>query len=640
MVGRHLLLSLLSILLSGACLAQSSRSVDSLLRVANAEEMRPQAVITLLSRHLVSAQAADQARLHDRVAAAFREMGLLDSASAHAWHVLRITGDSDAALRSRANVLLGFVSYRRNALTRSAGFYREAAKLFVRLDDKQGLLEALTYQARIDDRLQFAEEALTRYDQARTLAHELRDAVSERILLFEMAGVLRALERYSDAEEFYKRSLALSAGDSIRMGQVNVELGKLFEAKSEFLQAKGHYLSALGYLKQLDPFPVYQRLADAFASQNLLDSASLYADSAEQVAMASEVIDYLRDGYQLRYRLAAQMRDSARAFNYLLRFKQYDDSLKYLNALADIQNARDEVFLGASEASLRTAELQVQLKSTREREERNQQRYLYISTGCGLAAALFLSLWFFTLQRSRHRNREQQNRIADLAGKNEKVFAHMAHELQGPVSTFANLTRSMPGQLKESKPEEVAEMLSYLHRSTQEVAQSLHELMDWAVTQSETMPFRPEVFSCRKLAEQVQEELQAWAGEHDVETEMLVPEDVTAFADRSMTKIVLRTLLHHAVGSSPEGQTVTIFSGKKDSLITMGVKNHGHPLTEEQIQSLLSWNPDAEGGRERGVGLPLCRELIRRTGGELYAESRPGQGNTFYFTLPERPADA
>lgn len=619
--------------LSGAAIGQSSVGVDSLIQAS--KDLPGGSAVNLLSPYLDQVgDPAASAAIHDRISDAFLEQGYLDSAAVHAWHVLRLA-PADNHLCSRAYTRLGFISYQREAFERAEDFYSKASYLLSILQDEPALLMSRLYEARILDHLDRPGEALNRYEQAYQIAENQKDQVLSLQINFEMAGVLRKLSRYSDAEDILRKLVQVDRWDSTRRAMVWMEWGQVYEGKLDYRSAASAYRQALTYTRDTDPFPGYYQMLRMYFRLDRLDTANRYADSAEQAALSSGQLVYLRNYFRERHALAIRMMDTTRAYMYLQQFKVYDDSIQQETSLRNVQRIRDEQIISSSEALVRIAELEARDGERTERMARNEERFLWISGVSSLLGVLFLSLWFFNWRRYRVNIRRLQEQNSDLQVKNTKVFRVLAQDLQGPVSVFSNLTRSMPSELKGVSPADTAELLAHLHRSTQEVQQSLHEILDWAVTQSGSMPFRPEFFSCRNLADQVVKELEPWAAEHGVSSMLLVPEHVTTYADRATVRMVLRTLVYNAIRFSPEGAAVSVFSGKRDNLITVGVKDHGPGIDPERLNSLLNWT-EAE-GRARGIGLPMCRELVRRNGGDLYVESESGQGSTFYFTLPENP---
>jgi two-component system sensor histidine kinase VicK len=102
---------------------------------------------------------------------------------------------------------------------------------------------------------------------------------------------------------------------------------------------------------------------------------------------------------------------------------------------------------------------------------------------------------------------------------------------------------------------------------------------------------------------------------------------------------VLSNLVDNALKYSPGGGPVTIRITGSAEALTIGVSDRGVGITPEQSERLFErfYRVDSTLTRTtRGVGLGLfiCRSLVEAQGGRIWVESTPGQGSTFWFTLP------
>jgi signal transduction histidine kinase len=78
--------------------------------------------------------------------------------------------------------------------------------------------------------------------------------------------------------------------------------------------------------------------------------------------------------------------------------------------------------------------------------------------------------------------------------------------------------------------------------------------------------------------------------------------------------------------------------------VLVSVKDTGRGIEPEQCRYIFDRlyqvrGEDAGSHAGLGLGLYICRELVRLHGGEIWVESTPGQGSTFFFTVPEYAAD-
>ena len=113
-------------------------------------------------------------------------------------------------------------------------------------------------------------------------------------------------------------------------------------------------------------------------------------------------------------------------------------------------------------------------------------------------------------------------------------------------------------------------------------------------------------------------------------------------ADSRMFETVLRNLVSNAVKYTPFGGKISIAARDQNEVILISVEDTGVGMEEEQVANLFNVDkkvsrPGTNNESGTGFGLILCREFVKKNGGELMVESSPGNGSKFSFTVPKRP---
>ena len=107
---------------------------------------------------------------------------------------------------------------------------------------------------------------------------------------------------------------------------------------------------------------------------------------------------------------------------------------------------------------------------------------------------------------------------------------------------------------------------------------------------------------------------------------------------RLIVQVVIN-LVDNAVKYTPEGAQIRIHTGKKDGMVVVSVSDTGPGIPDEQKSKVFEMfytgtNRAADGRRSLGLGLRLCRSIIRAHGGEIWVSDNKPQGAVFTFTLP------
>ncbi len=116
------------------------------------------------------------------------------------------------------------------------------------------------------------------------------------------------------------------------------------------------------------------------------------------------------------------------------------------------------------------------------------------------------------------------------------------------------------------------------------------------------------------------------------------PNVPTVGADAELIQTVLRSLLDNAAKYSSAGEAISVLVEQEDRFVRISVTDHGLGMCEEDLSHVFERYYRGAATQASvhgmGIGLAVARDIVRAHGGKIWAESSPGQGSRFSFTLP------
>lgn len=131
--------------------------------------------------------------------------------------------------------------------------------------------------------------------------------------------------------------------------------------------------------------------------------------------------------------------------------------------------------------------------------------------------------------------------------------------------------------------------------------------------------------------------LQPFAERKQIELTKTFGKSLRMKANRNAVEIVLRNLINNAIKFSHEESKVFVHAMIFDDKIDICVQDFGIGISNENFGKLFEiTRPNNGTNHEKGlgIGLNLCKRIIHRIGGDIWAESYENKGSTFCISLP------
>jgi signal transduction histidine kinase len=218
----------------------------------------------------------------------------------------------------------------------------------------------------------------------------------------------------------------------------------------------------------------------------------------------------------------------------------------------------------------------------------------------------------------------------------EEVLAIVSHDLRNPLSAItlgSSLLLTSTNLSAEDR-----EQIETMQVSAERMNRLIADLLD--VTRLEggkRLPIEPAPVSVTELLSEAEELFRAQAAVAGVSIDADRDERVSAvFADHHRVMQVLSNVVGNSLKFTPPGGTIRVYAEPHPNGVLFTVSDTGPGIPREHLTHIFTpyWQAKRAERLGAGLGLPIAKGIVEAHGGEIWAESEPGQGTRFHFTLP------
>lgn len=247
----------------------------------------------------------------------------------------------------------------------------------------------------------------------------------------------------------------------------------------------------------------------------------------------------------------------------------------------------------------------------------------------------------------RQLNAELERRVAERTAQLEEVnhdlesFSYsVSHDLRAPVRAIGGFSAMLEQHLGERIGDEGHRLLGVVRSEASRMGTLIDDLLSFSRLGRQAI--QPSMLDMRRLAEHTFQQLTQAL--HGAKPQLQLGSLPQCRGDRTLIGQVWVNLLSNAIKfSSKRGQAVIeVGAISDDEKHTFYVRDNGvgfEPAYKAKLFSVFQRLHDAREYPGTGVGLALVARIVNRHGGQVWADSKPGEGATFYFTIPREPQD-
>ncbi len=424
----------------------------------------------------------------------------------------------------------------------------------------------------------------------------------------------------------------------IKKSEVFNNLGLCYYHQKEYQKAEPYFIKSIQIQEEeMDTIKLvgaYGNIASFYYDQYKDELAIPYFTKAYQFAHKTESYDLKRKTAKNMAVVEENRKDFQKALTYRKESQRWKDSLNDQNKIWEVAQLEKEFAIKQKQKEVSLLQTENRLKEA--------ERNMFLYSTVGLLLLFGTGVYFY---REKIKNNKiiakQKETLDQLNATKDKLFSIVSHDLRSSVNALKTSNANLQENLENKKLENLKSLLQNNSAIVNGAYGLLDNLLHWALLQTKQSYFEITRLRLFFIIEQVAYNYKPLLLDKNLKFENSIDKKEMIYADQESLKIIFRNLLDNAIKFSKSGGRINIYTQCSDQFFCdLVIEDTGVGMTKKKRLQLLEdtillHKKEHEEVLGTGLGLQLCKSMIKKNMGKFSIDSKLGKGTRMIVSLPK-----
>jgi PAS domain S-box-containing protein len=229
--------------------------------------------------------------------------------------------------------------------------------------------------------------------------------------------------------------------------------------------------------------------------------------------------------------------------------------------------------------------------------------------------------------------------LKELNAQKDRLFSILAHDLKSPLSALIGYTDLLESEYSLIDDKEKIEYINSIGQVSRNLNHLLETILEWSIIQKDKISLKPRSVYLKEEVDKIIQLFKISLHEKNIIVVNRIKEDQIVNIDLNILHTLVRNFISNAIKFSRKSGRVVVNSKIKNGDLELSVEDSGVGMNQQTLKKIFTngSNTPSRGTKNElgsGLGLLICKELVEKIEGQIWAKSTKDQGSKFIVSVP------